>query len=82
MILYRHCFEYAVRTVQENRVGLKCNGTSQLLVYADGVSLWEGKINAVKSNTEDVSGEILVEVNAEKSIRRCLVIRMHNKIVR
>jgi hypothetical protein len=31
--------EYAIRKVQENQARLKLNGTHQLLVYADAVSL-------------------------------------------
>jgi hypothetical protein len=43
-MLYRHCFsnfasEYAIRKVHEKKVGLKLNGTHQLLVYEDDVNL-------------------------------------------
>jgi hypothetical protein len=35
----RNFIQYAIRTVQENQVGLKLNGTHQLLAYADDVNL-------------------------------------------
>jgi hypothetical protein len=40
-----------VRKVQEDQVGLKLNGTHQLLAYADNVNLLGDNVDTIKKNT-------------------------------
>jgi hypothetical protein len=65
-MLYRHCSstllrEYVIIKIQEKQVGLKSNGTHQLLVCVDDVNLLEGNIDTIRKNTEtliDASKEV------------------------
>jgi hypothetical protein len=49
---FKLCFRNAIRKVQENHVGLKLNGTHQLLAYADDLNLLGDNIDTIKKNTE------------------------------
>jgi hypothetical protein len=51
-------------------VGLKLNGTHQLLAYADDVNLLGYNIDTIKKNTKtliDASKEVGLEINVEKT---------------
>jgi hypothetical protein len=50
-LLLNFALKFAIRKVKE-QVLLKLNGTHQLLVYADDVSLLEDNIGTMKENTE------------------------------
>jgi hypothetical protein len=56
--------------VQENQVGLKLNGTHELLAYVDDVNLMRDNLYTIKKNTEtliDASKEAGLKINIEKT---------------
>jgi len=48
-LLFNFALEYAISRVHLNQVGLKLNGTHQLLDYADDVNILAGSVHTVKN---------------------------------
>jgi hypothetical protein len=79
-LLWNSALEYASRKVQGNQMGLKLNGTDQLLAYADDVNLLGDNLDTIKKSTEsliDASKEVGLEINVEKT-KYILVSRHQN----
>jgi hypothetical protein len=51
-LLFNCSLEYGIMKVQENQVGLKRNGTHQLLAHAHHVNLLGDNIYTIKKSTE------------------------------
>jgi hypothetical protein len=69
-LFFNFALEYAIRKVRGNQMGLKLNGTHQLLAYADDVNLLGDNTHTINENTEtliDASKEVGLEVNLEKT---------------
>jgi hypothetical protein len=70
-LLLNFTLGFAVRNGQVNQVGLKSNGTHQLLAYVNDVNLLESNVDTINKNIEtlvDASKEVSLEVNAREKI--------------
>ena len=68
-LLFNFALEYAIRRVQENRIGLELNGKHRLLVYADDVNMLGENLQTFRENAEifiKASKDIGLEVNSER----------------
>ena len=70
-LLFNFALEYAIRRVHVSQNGLKLNGTYQLLVYADNVTILEGSVRNIIEHAESLlvaTKETGLEVNADKTM--------------
>jgi hypothetical protein len=63
-MLFKFALEYAIRKVRESQVGLKLNGTYQLMICAVDVNLLGDNVDTIKRNT------YLLIYGAEPFLRR------------
>jgi hypothetical protein len=69
-LIFNFALEYAIRRVQVSQNGLKLNGTHQLLVYADNVTVLGGSVRNIMEHAESLVvaiKEIRLAVNADKT---------------
>ena len=69
-LLFNFALDYAIRRVQENRIGLNMNEKYQLLVYADDVNMLGKNLQTTMINTEifiKASKDIGLEVNSDET---------------
>jgi hypothetical protein len=77
-LFFNFTLEYAIRNVQENRVGLEFNETHQLLAYDDDVNVLGNNIDTINKNTEtliDSSKGVGLEIKVEKT--KCMLLSHH-----
>ena len=71
--------EYAIRSVQDNRISLELNGKHTLLVYTD-VNMLGENLQTIRENTEifvKASKDIGLEINCEKT--KYMITSRHQK---
>jgi hypothetical protein len=67
-LLFNFVLRVALKKAQESQMGLRLNGTYQLLTYTDDVNLQRDNIDTTKENTETLiyaSREVGLEINVE-----------------
>jgi hypothetical protein len=82
-LLFNFTLECAITKVQENRVGLKLNGTHQLLAQVDDMNLLEDNLDTIKKNMEtliDASKEVGLEIKVEKA--KYMLLSRHQNVGR